>query len=320
MNELTLKPLLALGAGLAGAATVAACVCFSGFLLLSGASWQGVDPALLDALALPVLAVGLAVIALASVANGVAWSILVWKQGKRALPWMLLSLCCTLAAPYVLPLALVFFTSSPQVEDVLCLCGAPGVIAGLFVLAFWFSLPRRPATAQQQEETKPPEPELPAIRESDRSESIGAPLTQRRPTPTEATSPTSGGCLGGFVTFGLGLAVPSLAAGVILLLLHLVSILLLDAQAIVPARGNPRHWTEVLATAYLLLSPVAASVMTLVASLVLLGVVVVPRIPSRAGKVVNTILFSLLSAILSLVLGFAVVARLFTRYNPEWWR
>lgn len=59
-----------------------------------------------------------------------------------------------------------------------------------------------------------------------------------------------------------------------------------------------------------MLAPIVASIASLIVSPILLSLVVVPRIPTKAGKVINTVLFSLLSAVLSLVLGFAVVFRL----------
>jgi hypothetical protein len=301
---------LTLGAGLAGAAIVSVCVCTSAYLLLSGIGWEGVDPALLDALALPVLAVGLAVVALTSLANGVIWSILIWKQGKRALPWMLVSLCCALVVPYALPVALIFLGSGPQLGDVLCICGAPSAIVGAFALAFRLSMPGQKAVPPAEPESQPGADTGPA-----------APAGEGEVQALESEQPTSsGGCLAGLVTFSLGLGGSILTAGVCVLLLGLVTFLLLDAQALVPSSGTPKDVPDLLAAAYPLLSPVVVGIASLIASLVLTLIVVVPRIPTRAGKVFNTILFTLLSGILGLLFGFAVVARLYNDFHPgHWW-
>ena len=305
-----------LAAGLGGTVASFVGICLVGALLLFSIQWG--DAARIVP---PMLAIGLAIAAAVSLVNGAIWFLLIQKSPRYATFWMFLSLACTLATPVVAPVVIILVTREPQVENLLCFCGAPVVLVGLVALAFRFSLPKQATTAEQEGQSQQPEPERTVPRDVP-----AAPVQQEHTVPLPSTFPRAGaaeaapsasqGCLTGLVTFGLGLAVPCLTASVILLLLHLATVVLLDSRAIVPAPGQPGDVAEILSSVYLFLMPVAVSIATLLLSLILSSVIVAPRILSRAGKVLNTILFSLLSAALALVLGFVVVARLFGQYNP----
>lgn len=314
-----------LTAGLGGTAASFAGICLVGALLIFSVQWG--DAAHIVP---PMLAIGLAIAAAVSLVNGAVWFILVRKETSYRVVWMLLSLACTLSTPVVAPIVIILATREPQVENLLCFCGAPLVLVGLVALAFRFSLPKQPATTAQERKGEYAEPERPPTREPDRTVSGDVPVIQVQgeehpPHPlsspdqasaAEAVPATSRGCLAGFITFGLGLVVPCLTAGAILLLLYVLTLFLLSMKIIIPGTGHPGDVEYILSSLYILLMPVVTGVATLIISLLLSSIIVAPRIPSKAGKILNTILFSLLSAALALILGFVVVAKLYGQYNP----
>jgi hypothetical protein len=318
----------ALAAGVGGAVAAFAGICVVGAVLLFSIQW-GEEARIVPFL----LAVGLAIAAGVSLANGAIWFALVQKQAHYRILWMLLSLAATLSTPFVAPAVMALLTSRPESGDLLGLCGVPIVILGLFVLAFRLSLPGPPAMEKRKAETGHLEPTRPPVEEVHAAprralatpEQVGERDLPASPSasqgePADEAPSASRGCLAGLATFGLGLVVPGLTAGGFLLLLHLATALLLKAGALIPGTGTRWYLAELLGGVYFMLAPLITAGIGLIVSLVLSHRLVVPRIPSKAGKIINTLFFCLLWAAVSLVLSFLVVGSLYTEFDPGWWQ
>jgi hypothetical protein len=151
------------------------------------------------------------------------------------------------------------------------------------------------------------------------SSSVLDPSVPPEPASPQRAGPAPGGKRGkGITSFWRGTLVSTVTAAVFALLFGVAVFFVFRAEANAPPpSGDFDTDLSGLDTAiHLLLSLAGAGTGTILTSLVLMWFIVVPVVPTKAGRIIYPILFTLLSAILNLLLDLVIYTVVYPYPHP----